>query len=120
MHLHADDQHRVLRGPQPADDFLRRLFDRAGIDAQLDLLDAGHRADVGKYHVARHFEIDRALEFQRHLDGFANLGGRRAWIVEHGAELRHLLKYLELRVVRLHLVMHLHAQPLFRLAGAAR
>jgi hypothetical protein len=34
-------------------------------------------------------------------------------IVEHGAELGDLLKNLELRVVRLHLVMHLHAEALF-------
>ncbi len=119
VHLDADDQHRILRGRQPADDLLRRFFDGALVDAQLDLLDARERADVGEHHVARHFEIDRPLELERHLDGLANLRRGRARIVEHRAELGDFLINLELRVVRLHLVMHLHAEALLRFARAA-
>ncbi len=119
VHFHADDEHRILRGLQPAYDLGCGFVNRTLIDAQLNLFDARQRADIGTHHVARHFEIDGTLELERHFNRLANLRRSGARIVEDGAELRDLLKDLELRVVRLHLVMHLHAQAFFRFAGAA-
>ena len=79
---------------------------------------SGHQ-DVVEHHVARDLEINRTTGFQRHLDRPRDVQGRRQRIVEDGGIFGDFLIDLQLRLERLHLVVHGDGFSLLEMARAA-
>ena len=120
MNLYADDEHGQPCPAEPLDDFCGGLSYGGSSTFSSTSLKFGRHRDVHRRHITWNFEIDRTLEFERHIDGSPYFCRGRSRVIHNGCEFNDLLIHAELGLERFHLVMHEQARFFFKLAGPAR